>query len=272
MEGNRPRFPPSINAVKSEYKKLWEQHGGPIICDERFANIRFESCCRKFPRQVFEPITKRWAIDPVHAIRHWPLMAHAASQYGFLQREFNKSGAEASPAHVRELLDGIQKSAQHLSSALVQLQEMSAQLSDGTAPLAIGHLSWMDQLIAQAMAGQLSAEVSEELWLIVVDSARSDFLDRLADVEFAAQHAQERFDPKLLRRARASENRALRTLVGMAKPIWQSLTKRKPSVNKVGGEREADFVTFVQDLARIAGGPQPSFKQVQTAFRVRTPD
>jgi hypothetical protein len=199
-------------------------------------------------------------------------MAHAASQYIFLQREFNESEAEASPAHVRKLLDGIQKSAQHLSNLLDQLQEMSARLSDGTAPLAIGHLSWMDQLIAQAMAGQLSAEVNEELWLVAVDSARSNFLDRLADVEVAARQAQERFDPKLLRRARASENRALRTLVAMAKPIWQSLTERKPSVNKVAGERESDFVTFVQDLAKIAGGPEPSFKQVQTAFSARTPD
>jgi hypothetical protein len=82
----------------------------------------------------------------------------------------------------------------------------------------------------------------------------------------------QRLDPELLRRSRTSENRALRTLVAMAKPIWQSLTGRKPSVNKVAGERTSDFVTFVQELANIAGGTEPSFKQVQTAFPVRTPD
>jgi hypothetical protein len=75
-----------------------------------------------------------------------------------------------------------------------------------------------------------------------------------------------------LRRARTSENRALRTLVEIAKPIWQSLTRRKPSANKVAGERKSDFVTFVQELAKIAGGPEPTFKQVQAAFKVRTPD
>ena len=58
----------------------------------------------------------------------------------------------------------------------------------------------------------------------------------------------------------------------MAKPIWQSLTRRKPSVNKVAGERTSDFVTFTQELAKIAGGPEPTFKQIETAFRVRTPD
>jgi len=106
----------------------------------------------------------------------------------------------------------------------------------------------------------------------MVHFAGIDFLHRLTDVEVAAQHAEKHRDPKQLRCTRASENRALGTLVAMAKPIWQSLTGRKPSVNKVGGERTSDFVTFVQELAKIAGGPEPTFKQVQTSFRARTPD
>ena len=86
MEGGKRRFPPSLNAVKSEYKIFCEQHGGPIICDDRFAKINFEHCCREFPRRRFEPIIRRrWVTDPVHGIRHWPVMAFAASQYAFLQ-------------------------------------------------------------------------------------------------------------------------------------------------------------------------------------------
>ena len=198
-------------------------------------------------------------------------MAFAASQYTFRQQEFKKYGAETSSAHVRELLDEIRKSARRLSRALVRFQQMSARLSDGTAPLAEPHLSWLDEFIAQAMAGELAADVNEQRSAIV-HFARKDFLGRLADVEAAARHAQKHLDPKLLRRARASENRALRTLVAMAKPIWQSLSGRKASVNKVAGERRSDFVTFVQELAKIAGGPEPTFKQVQAAFRARTPD
>jgi len=198
-------------------------------------------------------------------------LAYAASQYAFRQREFKRYGAEASPAHVRELLDEIRKSARGLSKALAQFQAMSARVSDGTAPLAGAHLSWLDEIIAQAMAGELAADVNEQR-LASVHHARIEFLRRLTDVEIAAQHAQKHLDPNLLRRARASENRALRTLVAMAKSIWRSLTGRKPSVNKVAGERRSDFVTFVQELAKIAGGPEPTFKQVQTAFRARTPD
>ena len=271
MEGNKPRFPPSLNSVKSDYRIFCDQYGGPIACDDRFAKIDFEYCCREFPRQKFDPTIDRWVTDPVHGIRHWPVMAYAASQYAFREREFKKYGAVASPAQVRELLDEIRKSARRLSRALARFQEMSARLSDGTAPAAGSHLSWLDEIIAQGMAGEFAADVNEQRSAIV-HFARIDFLGRLAEVEVAAQHAQKHLDPKLLKRARASENRALRTLVAMAKPIWKSLTGRKPSVNKVAGERKSDFVTFVQELAKIAGGPEPSFKQVQTAFSVRAPD
>jgi hypothetical protein len=269
MEGGKRRFPPSLNGVKSEYKRFCERHGGPIICSDGFAGIDFEYCCREFPRRRFEPTIDRWVSDPVQGIRHWPVMAFAASQYAFRQREFSKYGAEASPAQVRELLDEISKSSRRLGRALVQLQEMSTRLGDGTAPLAEPHLSWLDEIIAQAMAGRPLAEVGD---LAIVGFTRTDFFRCLVDVEGAARQAQQHLDPELLRRARTSENRALRTLVAMAKPIWQSLTGRKPSVNKVGGERRSDFVTFTQELAKIAGGPEPTFKQIQTAFRVRTPD
>src|SRR5262245_52662673 len=189
MEGNKPHFPPSLNAVKSEYRIFRGQYGDPITCDNEFADIDFEHCCREFPRRTFQPTIDRWATEPVHGVRHWPVMAFAANQYAFRQREFKKYGAEASPAHVRELLDEIRKSARRLSRTLVQLQEMSARLSDGTAPLAGPHLSWMDEIIAQAMAGELAADINEQR-LAIVHFARKDFLHRLVDVEVAAQHAQ----------------------------------------------------------------------------------
>src|SRR6516225_5741653 len=222
MDANKRRFPPSLNAVKSEYQVFCDRYGDPITCDGSFADIDFEHCCREFPRQMFQPTIDRCTADPVHGIRHWPVMAFAASQYAFRQQEFKKYGAEASPAHVRELLDEIRKSARRLSRALVRFQEMSARLSDGTALLAGPHLAWMDEIIAQAMAGQLAPEVNEER-LALVHAGRMKFLRRLVDVEVAARDVQERFDSKLLRRRRTSENRALRTLVAMTKPIWQSL-------------------------------------------------
>ena len=99
MEGGKRRFPPSLNAVRSEYKRFCEEYGGPIICDDSFANIDFEHCCREFPRRRFAPIIDRWVTDPDpnHGIRHWPVMAFAASQYAFRLREFKKYGSGPSP-------------------------------------------------------------------------------------------------------------------------------------------------------------------------------
>src|SRR5262249_23573529 len=97
------------------YKIFCDRHGGPIICEYRFAGIDFEHCCREFPRRMFQPTIDRWAPDETHGIRHWPVMAYAASKYAFRQREFSKYGAESSPAQVRELLDEIRKNARRLS-------------------------------------------------------------------------------------------------------------------------------------------------------------
>ena len=81
---------------------------------------------------------------------------------------------------------------------------------------------------------------------------------RLANVDAAAEVARKHLDPNLLKRARISENRSLRTLVGMAKPIWQSLTGRKPSVNKVGASEDL-IPPLRPGTGRTAGGPaQPT--------------
>jgi len=141
VERGKRRFPPSLNAVRSEYKRFCKEHGGPIIVDDSFAEIDFEHCCREFPRRRFQPIIDDWATDPVHGNRHWPVMAFAASQYAFRQREFSKYGAEASPAQVAELLGEIGKSSRRLRKALGQLQEMSARLRNGT-------ISWTSFVLA----------------------------------------------------------------------------------------------------------------------------
>jgi len=120
--------------------------------------------------------------------RSWPLQQASAH---FDSESFATTEAEVSPAQVRELLDEICKSSRRLRTALVQLQEMSARLSDGTAPLAGPHLSWLDEIIAQAMAGRPAADVSEE-HLASIHFARGDFLGLLDNVEAAARYAQER--------------------------------------------------------------------------------
>jgi hypothetical protein len=111
---------------------------------------------------------------------------------------------------------------------------------------------------------------------LAIHDGKERFLKRVCEVEAVATEALKRLDPKLLKRPPGSASiPALRALVGMAKPIWTSLTGRKPSVHKVetrGRDSDVpDFVIFVQELAKIAGGPVPSWKQIAVAFKPRPP-
>jgi hypothetical protein len=109
---------------------------------------------------------------------------------------------------------------------------------------------------------------------LIVFEGKMNFLKRVGEVEAAATEALRRLDPKLLRHPpRRASIPALRTLVEMAKPIWESLTGRKPSAYKVEKkDRESDvpdFIIFVQELAKISDCPIPSFKQAAVAFKPR---
>ena len=76
MENTKARFPPSLSSVGRdyEYKTFCKKYGEPITCGDRFASIRFEYCCQKFPRRMFKQMIEL-AADPVQGIRHgrsWP--------------------------------------------------------------------------------------------------------------------------------------------------------------------------------------------------------
>jgi hypothetical protein len=267
----QPRQPP---AIKTEYQKFVKETGGPIEIDGFPKVPSFRSCCWEFPLRSFLPMIERWQTCEATGRRHWPAMAFVTSGYRFLQREFLKNGKEPSAKDISELLSTIAASAKQLRSSLAILQKLALQPSDGSAPLARPQLQWIDQLIAQAEAGMVLQDVDKSPEVMAaVYLQRDDFVERVICVEAAATSARNRLDENLLKRPRGPENRALRTLVTRAKPIWKSLTGREPSVNKVYTKEteEPDFVRFVQCLADIAGGPRPSFKQVQTAFRPARP-
>jgi hypothetical protein len=264
------RFPPSLSSVKSEYQKFCDTTGGPITIDGFSEISDFHYCCRDFPLRKFEKIISRWQRDKAKGIRHWPAMAFAADNYSFLQREFKRYGKPPSPSEVRELLMDIAKAARSLKSSLLRLQGFASQISDGSNPIAVPHLAWMDEFIAQAMAGISSTNISEDPSVLMkIHFARLGFLKRISLTEAAATVSIEKLDLPSLRHTRGGDNRSLRRLVSMAKSIWNSLTGRKPSVHKAikQGIEIPDFVIFVQELAEIAGGPVPSPKQVASAFK-----
>src|SRR5262245_65318661 len=91
----------------------------------------------------------------------------------------------------------------------------------------------------------------------------SDFLKHLAWVEIAAKEAIKRMEPDLLRRAQPQADRGLGNLVWRCAKVWESLTSRKASINKVtrrGGEGDErpDFAMFVSNVASMACGQKPT--------------
>ena len=269
-DGTRRIFPP-LSSIKSEYLEFCGEHGGPVGIEGFERVTDFSHCCRNFPRHKFALIIKRWQKDQTRGVRHWPAMAFAAGQYAFRRREFRKDGPEPSPSEVRRMLKEIENSARELGLSLAKLQETSIRISDGSSPWAMPHIRWLDQFISQAAAGKLSRDVIEDgEYMALVHFEKMAFLKHIAGIQAAATESLKRLDPTLLTHRRGAMNRALRTLVSMARPIWQSLSGRRPSISRVA-KGHPDFVTFVQELAKIAGGPTPSFKQVEVAFKSLAP-
>jgi hypothetical protein len=175
-------------------------------------------------------------------------------------------------------MNDIRRSAKELTSGLARLQSYSQGLGDPTAPFEKPHLRYLDQLISQAAAGEVAAEVNKDpKYMLRVFSEKMLLLKRLVGIEAVAGEAAKRLvDRDLLKRKKGQADPALHNLVWRGAEIWSSLTGRVPSPNRVhrrdSGE-EPDFVLFIQDLVRLAFGERPSRKVVEISLRNRrTPD
>jgi hypothetical protein len=261
-----------LPSIGTEYWKFVEETGGqfkidgfPKILEEEM----FLAPCRDFPISRFLPIIAKWQKYQKTGIRHWPIMAVLASRYQFLHRQ--QIGKQPSSKDISKLLSTIASSAEQLRLSLVTLQTLSSGTSDGSAAWAEFHLKLIDQFIAQAAAGIIEKDFYRvRKVLAAAQFGREQFIESLLRVEVAAKSAKNCLDVELFKRpTKLPENRPLLGLVMCAEIVWKSLTGRNPSVHKVHNEdrEEPDFVIFVQELADIAGGPRPTFKQVQTAFR-----
>jgi hypothetical protein len=191
------------------------------------------------------------------------------AQYEFRVRELSKySKDEPTPAEVDRLLSQIESHASGLNSSLCRLQMFANRLDDPTARDRRGHLRWLDAYISQAVAGVPSNEVNEGVQHLLID-AKMQFLARLAMIEAAAKTAPKRLDKTLLERERGQSTPALSGFVSDASKIWEFLTGRRASANKVHrkrGTNDPDFVLFVQQLAKIACAPEPTRSQVETCL------
>jgi hypothetical protein len=251
--------------------------GGPAPLRVRVDRNTFARCCNEFAWGKVEPTLRRFQKDRDIAKRHWPWVAFSLSQYRFERKERQQNGVRLDPKDVVSLLNDIRRSAKELGSSLATFQSYSQCLGDPTAPLEKRHLRYLDQLISQATAGAPAPEVNKDpKYMLWVFSEKMSFFQRLSCIEAVAGEAATRLvDRDLLKRKKGQADPALYNLVWQGAKIWSSLTGRVPSANRVlrGSGEEPDFVLFIQELVRLAGGERPSRKVVEISLgNRRTPD
>jgi hypothetical protein len=271
-------LPPSLSSIKSEFRELCDELGGPADIGVAIDNRYMEHCCQEFPLERLLPILLLFQSDEIIARRHWPWAAFAADQYVFEKKERAKYSDEPTPKEVVELLQQIRQAARELSSGLLQLQTFSNRLFDPSAPTRRAHLAWLDEFISQAIAGKLSDDLDENAGTLAINHFKKlEFLKQLLAIQRAAKAAMPRIDKSLLQRERSQSDPALPNLVYRCSLIWKSMTGRKPSAEKVHrsirhkGPSEPDFVVFIRKLANAAGHRLPSRHQVFTSLQKMRP-
>jgi hypothetical protein len=267
----------SFGSLRTDLDRVYLELGGPAPLRVRVDRNTFARCCNEFAWGKVEPTLRRFQKDRDIAKRHWPWVAFSLSQYRFERKERQQNGVRLDPKDVVSLLNDIRRSAKELGSSLATFQSYSQCLGDPTAPLEKRHLRYLDQLISQAIAGEPAAEVNKDAnYMLWIFSEKMSFFKRLSCIEgVAGEIAKRLVDRDLLKRKKGQADPALYNLVWRGAEIWSSLTGRVPSANRVhrdSGE-DPDFVLFIQDLVRLAGGERPSRKVVEISLgNRRTPD
>jgi 6-pyruvoyl-tetrahydropterin synthase len=274
--GRKPRdgqrqsdTPAPISPIRTELDKLCNEDGGPA--DIGLDAVQFGMYCSQFPLRCVVPILSPFNQDAKSVRRHWPWAAFALSLYLYEIEERKKYADEPAPKQVRELLSGISKAAGDLSAHLRQLQTLALRFTDPSAPHRRAHLRWLDAIISQAAAGFPSADVSEDArTILAIDSGKTGFYVRLADIKAAAKRAISQTDTALLEKKRPQQNQALPNFVFRCSAIWRSLTNREPSAEKVHrrDSENPDFVIFVQDLAAVGDAARPTRDEIEVSLRV----
>lgn len=257
----------------SEFDVLCDEYGGPVPLCELVEPIALVCACQRFRFHQAWATYRDWEPDEARAKRYWPWVALAAAQYQFERDEKAKYADEPKPSELTALLNAIAISANNLGDDLARLQGLSYRLSDAETPERRQHLAWMRAYIAQSLAAGPRSEVdkADPALGIVTFAAIPEFCKRLAWLEMAARKAVERVSPELLRRVRPQSDRGLGFLVARALIIWESLTGRRASVNKVirkgSDDERPDFAIFITNVAKLACGNEPTLNEIVTAFR-----
>lgn len=153
------------------------------------------------------------------------------------------------------------------------LEEACKAVRDRSEIIKELHLNFLEELLIQAVGGDPASTVDEDIHVRMRNFQQyRDWRFRLYTLISGAQHCQNLFDQDLVSARERITIPGLRDLVGSLAAIWQSLTGRPASVEKVHSREgeTPDFVMFVQGVVTLAPETTvPTFSQVQTATKPR---
>jgi hypothetical protein len=100
LPDNAHRFPTNLSGIRSEFQVLCDDKGGPAPLWEGLDEWILERPCNQFPFDRTWDAYREWQPDPVKAMRHWPWVALAASQYRFERAQKQRYTDEPKPTEL----------------------------------------------------------------------------------------------------------------------------------------------------------------------------
>ena len=176
---------------------------------------------------------------------------------------------EPTPTEILSLLDNIKSTAKKLAVLLRRVGQLGNRTKDVRNPHRRAHLEWIHKIFLQDPASphpeiDKVPEISAQSRIL-----RALLLVQLRELQVAAAIARHEVNPKLLQRQKPQRDPALYELVQHAAEIWESMTGRRASVNKVhrrDGDTRPDFILFVTSIAKLAADYEPTATEITTAF------
>ena len=258
----------SLSSIPTELDRLYKELGGPAPV-ESVDRKTLKRACHNFRFSHVEPICRPYATEISKARRHWPWIALAAFQYRFEQETKRTYTDEPKPSEIISLLDHLETTARKLVDLLCRMQQFAYRLEDAGNPYRRAHLSWIHEFLLQNLESA-RPEIDRDPEAFARSLTLTElFLKQLVQLRVAAAGARNRVDPKMIQRPKLQHDPAIYNLVWRSAKIWESMTGRQASVNKVhrpSGDTRSDFVRFVTSIAKMAADHEPAPTQIGTAF------
>ena len=269
MRTPRPRLKrTSLSSIPTELDRLYKDLDGPapIASVDRKTVKRV---CHDFRFSQVEPICRQYVKGNNEALRHWPWIALAAFHYRFEREEKRTYTDEPKPSEILSLLDDVETTARRLVDLLCRMQQFASRLEESGNPYRRAHLSWIHEFLLQNLESA-RPDIDRDPQAFVRSLTLNEiFLRQLVQLRVAAKGAHSLVDSEMLKRPKPQRDPAIYNLVWRSAQIWESMTGRPASVNKVhrrDHDTRPDFILFVTSIAELAVNHEPAPTEIATAF------